>query len=156
MSSWSSAAVILSMKSASICRSAGARAARGMIGLVGSLIWSVMYHTNPAYLGFVCRSLSNSTSSGRGVFGSAMFAYGRSYRRQTTGGVQCAYSSSKLHSTIGFWVDRSLFKSVVPKGRWEVPVPLLRPARQAFLARWSRRSGGRSLPLLRPRGLFPC
>ena len=77
LTSWSKADEIVSMKSALSCRSAGLRAARGMIGLVGSRIWSAMYHTNPAYLGFVYWSLSNSTSSGRGVFGSAIFAYGQ-------------------------------------------------------------------------------
>ena len=47
-----------------------------MIGLVGSFKWSEIYQTVPAYLGFVCASLSNSTSSGRGVFGSSIFACG--------------------------------------------------------------------------------
>ena len=61
-----------------------------MIGLVGSRIWSAMYHTKPAYLGFVYRSLSNSTSSGRGVFGSAIFAYKLAANND---GVKCAYSS---------------------------------------------------------------
>ena len=47
-----------------------------MIGLVGSFKWSATYQTVPAYLGFVYALLSNSTSSGRGVFGSSIFACG--------------------------------------------------------------------------------
>ena len=68
------ASEIESMKSALSCRFAGGRAARGMIGLVGSFKWSAIYQTVPAYLGFVYASLSNSTSSGRGVFGLSIFA----------------------------------------------------------------------------------
>ena len=73
---WPRASEIEAMKSASSCRFAGGRAASGMIGLVGSLRWSAIYQTVPAYLGFVYASLSNSTSSGRGVFGSSIFACG--------------------------------------------------------------------------------
>ena len=68
------ASEIESIKSASSCLFAGGRAARGMIGLVGSFKWSAIYQTVPAYLGFVYASFANSTSSGRGVFGSSIFA----------------------------------------------------------------------------------
>ena len=129
--SWPKADEIVSTKSASSCRSAGIRAARGMIGLVGSRAWSAMYHTNPAYLRFVYWSLSNSTSSGRGVFGSAIFACGRLYRRQTT--AVCHVRTVRQ-------------KSTPPLGcGWTIP----------YLGPWSRRSGERSLLYLGPGWLSP-
>ena len=111
---WSRAPGTESIKSASSFRFDGGRAARGMIGLVGSLKQSAMYQTVPAYLGFVCAALSNSTSPGRGVFGFSIFFGGTNH----SGGAPRAkhtrltrYSLGTLPLSEVGWVAYSLIRT---------------------------------------------